>query len=277
MRAFYNAYTQETILPPTVGELQTPNKNTIPQLITQVSWSHNSVIVEKCKDLHQRIFYIVQARNYGWTKNVLIHQIENQTFEKTAINQSNFETALNTKNYHNATVSLKDDYTFDFLELTEKHSEYQLEQAILNNIRKFLIEMGGDFAFVGNQYTISLNNKDYKIDLLLFHRELQALIAVELKVTEFIPEYGGKMNFYLSLLNERVKKPHENPSIGIIICKSKDRTTVEFALQDVNKPIGVATYSISEQLPVELKDFFPTPAELRTRVEQISSILKIRR
>ncbi len=181
MRAFYIAYTKETILPPTVGELQTQNNNLIPQLLTHISWTHNSVIIEKCKNLHERIFYIVQARNYGWTKEELIHQIENQTYEKTAINQSNFEAALINENYQNATGSLKDDYTFDFLELTEKHTEYQLEQAILNNIRKFLIEMGGDFTFVGNQYTISLNDKAYKIDLLLFHRDLQALVAIELK------------------------------------------------------------------------------------------------
>jgi len=171
-------------------------------------------------------------------------------------------------------LSLKDDYTFDFLELSNEHSEYQLEQAILRNIRKFLIEMGGDFTFVGNQFVVNLNDKDYKIDLLLFHRELQALVAIELKVTEFIPEYAGKMNFYLSLLNKTIKKKHEKPSIGIIICKSKSRTTVEFALQDINKPIGIATYSLTKQLPEELKQFFPTTAELKKRVEMINRVLQ---
>jgi len=256
MRAFYLAYSHNTILPLAVGE---------------IGWSHNNVIIEKCKDLNQRNFYIHQTKKYGWTKNILIHQIENKTYEKIIINQQNFEETLPDELQQNAITALKDDYTFDFMELGNKHSEYQLEQAILNNIRKFLIEMGGNFTFVGNQYVIELNGKDYKIDLLLFHRELQSLIAIDLKVTEFIPEYAGKMNFYLSLLNEKVKKPHENPSIGIIICKSKDRTTVEFALRDVNKPIGIATYSLSKTLPIELKQFFPSPEELINRIEKISN------
>ncbi len=272
MRAFYLAYTQDTILPPAVGELKTPNNNALPLALTHIAWSHNCIIVEKCKTLHQRMYYIAQAQNNGWSKNVLIHQIENQNYEKTVVNQSNFENTLISRKANKADLSLKDDYTFDFLELTEKHSEYQLEQAILNNIRRFLIEMGGDFTYMGNQYNISLEGKDYKIDLLLYHRSLQALVAIELKVTEFMPEYAGKMNFYLSLLNEKVKKAHENPSIGIIICKSKERTTVEFALKDVNKPIGVATYSLSQQLPIELRDFFPTAKELEQRVELVADI-----
>lgn len=275
MRAFYKTYTEDTILPLSVGELQTPYNNYIPKLLTQISWTHNYVIIEKCKSLHERIFYIIQARNYGWTKNVLIHQIENQSYEKIAVNQSNFDAALSSNAYSVSTVSLKDDYTFDFLELSAEHSEFQLELAILNNIRKFLIEMGGDFTFVGNQFNITHDGIDYKIDLLLYHRSLQSLVAIELKVTEFKPEYAGKMNFYLSLLNNKVKKSHENPSIGIIICKSKSRTTVEFALQDVNKPIGVATYNLSPQLPLELRDFFPSPEELEKRVEMVTkSLLK---
>ncbi len=274
MRAFYLAYTQDTILPPIVGELKNSNKDVMPKVLTFIAWTHNYIIIEKCKDVNERFFYILQAHNNGWTKNVLIHQIENKTFQKTIINQNNFSETIHIEEQSNAMLSLKDDYTFDFLELSNEHSEYQLEQAILRNIRKFLIEMGGDFTFVGNQFVVNLNDKDYKIDLLLFHRELQALVAIELKVTEFIPEYAGKMNFYLSLLNKTIKKKHEKPSIGIIICKSKSRTTVEFALQDINKPIGIATYSLTKQLPEELKQFFPTTAELKKRVEMINRVLQ---
>jgi predicted nuclease of restriction endonuclease-like (RecB) superfamily len=254
IRAFYVAYQQNEFLPPAVGE---------------IGWTHNYIILEKCKDPQERLFYIYQTKNFGWTKNVLINQIENQSFEKVVINQQNFEQNLPEDLKHQAILALKDDYTFDFLELADKHSEYQLEQAILNNIRQFLIEMGGDFCFIANQYMIDLNGKDYRIDLLLYHRGLQSLIAIDLKIGEFEPEHSGKMSFYLSLLDNQVKKPYENPSIGIIICKSKDQTTVEFALKDVNKPIGVATYSVNKSLPKELSAFFPTSEELANRVEAI--------
>lgn len=172
-----------------------------------------------------------------------------------------------------ATLALKDEYTFGFLGLTPEHSEYELEQALIGNVRRFLIEMGGDFTFIGNQYRLELDDQEYFIDLLLFHRELQCLVAVELKVTEFRPEYAGKMNFYLSLLNERVKKAHEQPSIGIIICQSKQRTVVEFALRDVNKPIGVATYALTDTLPAELRPFFPSNEELVRRLDAVTAAL----
>ena len=149
-----------------------------------------------------------------------------------------------------------------------------MEQALLGNVRRFLIEMGGDFTFLGNQYRLELDDQEYFVDLLLFHRELQCLVAVELKITEFRPEYAGKMNFYLSLLNERVKKPHEQPSIGIIICQSKQRTVVEFALRDMAKPIGVATYTLTDTLPAELRPFFPSNEELVRRLDAVTAALR---
>ena len=252
MRTFFLTYPE--ILPPPVAE---------------IAWTHNYLILEKCKDPNERLFYIHQTKNYGWTKNVLIHQIENQSYQKTLISQQNFEQHLPPHLHDQAILAVKDDYAFGFLELGDKHSEYQLEQAILNNIRQFLIEMGGDFCFIANQFYIDLNGKDYKVDLLLFHRGLQSLVAIDLKIDEFEPEHTGKMGFYLSLLDSRVRKQHENPSIGIIICKDKDHTTVEFALKDVNKPIGVATYSITKSLPNELSAFFPSSEELIKRVEAV--------
>ena len=235
----------------------------------EIGWTHNYIILEKCKDPNERLFYIHQTKNYGWTKNVLIHQIENQSFQKIVTNQQNFEQTLPKELQNQAILAVKDDYAFGFLELGDKHSEYQLEQALINNIRKFLIEMGGDFCFIGNQFVIDLNGKDYKIDLLLYHRGLQSMVAIDLKIGEFEPEHTGKMSFYLSLLDDRIRKSYENPSIGIIICKSKDHTTVEFALKDVNKPIGVATYNISESLPKELSAFFPSSKELIERIDLV--------
>jgi len=258
MRQFYSEYHQSTILQPLVGE---------------ISWSKHLVIMSKCKDEHERHFYIHQAREFGWTKAVLIHQIESGCYQKTLLGQQNFGETLPQATKSRAMLTLKDEYTFDFLEMDELHSEYELEQAIIQNIRKFLIEMGGDFSFIGNQFAVELEGKDYKVDLLLYHRGLQALVAIDLKINEFMPEYVGKMNFYLGLLNRKVRKPHENAGIGIIICKSKDRTTVDFALQDVNKPIGVATYSLSHRLPQKLKAFFPPKEEFIKRVEAVSDAL----
>lgn len=189
------------------------------------------------------------------------------------INQQNFEQTLPKPMQATAALALKDEYTFDFLNLADAHSEYELEQAIIANIRKFLIEMGSDFSFIGNQYVVELDGTDYRIDLLLYHRKLRSLIAIGLKIDEFKPEYAGKMNFYLLLLNNRVRKAYENPSIGIIICKDKGRTTVEFALQDISKPIGAATYTLSPQLPDDLRRFFPTPDEFVRRIETVTNWL----
>ena len=258
MRAFYVTYHANEKLAPLVREL---------------GWSHNIAIMEKCKDDQERLFYLHQTRRNGWSKNVLIHQIEHQSYRKTLLSQQNFSQTLPESTRGAASVALKDEYTFDFLNLPGAYSEHQLEQAILANIRRFLIEMGGDFTFLGNQYTLELDGAEYRVDLLLYHRELRALVALELKIDEFKPEYAGKMNFYLSLLNHRVRKPHENPSIGIVICKSKSRTTVEFALQDVNKPIGVATYTLSPQLPDTLSRFFPSSEEFVRRIEALMAWL----
>lgn len=254
MRAFYLNYVDSEFLAPTARE---------------IGWTHNYIIFEKCKDPNERLFYMYQTKNNGWTKAVLMHQIENQSYQKTLISQQNFEQHLPENVHHQAVLAVKDNYTFGFLELGDKHSEYELEQAILHNIRQFLIEMGGDFCFIANQFYLDLNGKDYKVDLLLYHRGLASLVAIDLKIDEFEPEHTGKMSFYLSLLDNRVKKPHENTSIGIIICKNKDHTTVEFALKDVNKPIGVATYSITKSLPSKLSQFFPSSEELIKRVEAV--------
>ncbi|MDR0287703.1 MAG: DUF1016 domain-containing protein, partial [Clostridiales bacterium] len=153
-----------------------------------------------------------------------------------------------------------------FANLLDEHSEYELEQALVKNIRSFLIEFDGDFAFIGNQYRIEVDDEEYFIDLLLFHRRLQCLVAVELKIGKFIPEYKGKMEFYLNILNDRIKLPHENEAIGIIICKSKKRTTVEYALKDSKKPIGVATYSLSATLPDDYKNVLPSPEEITRKL-----------
>ncbi|WP_425214407.1 PDDEXK nuclease domain-containing protein [Tumidithrix helvetica] len=247
MRSFYLSYSQNEKLQPMVAE---------------IGWSHNLAIMERCKDDLEREFYLWMTRKFGWTKNVLIHQIENQTYEKTLLNQTNFDATLSEESRDRAKLAIKDEYTFDFLELGDEHSERQLETAILAQVEPFLREMGGMFAFVGSQYRLEVGEDEYFIDLLLYHRHLRCLVAVELKVGKFKPEYVGKMQFYLAVLDDKVRMIDEGQSIGIILCKSKDKTTVEYALKDANKPIGVATYRMVSTLPQELKDQLPAPEQV---------------
>ncbi|MEQ1746501.1 MAG: PDDEXK nuclease domain-containing protein [Saprospiraceae bacterium] len=246
----------------------------LPPVVAEIAWSHNIIILEKCKDAHQRFFYIKMAARHHWSKTALTNAIAGQLWENMLLNQHNFEETLPAVQIEGAASVIRDEYTFGFLHLSEPYTEAQLEQALLNNIRDFLASMGGDFTFVGNQVGVTVDGKHFEIDLLLYHRSLQCLVAIDLKIDEFQPEYAGKMNFYLSALNRLYRKPHEQPSIGIIICKSKSRTVVEFALQDVNKPIGIATYTLTESLPKELSQFFPTSQELAERVEALTKNLK---
>lgn len=235
-------------------------------LVREISWSNNIVIMEKCKDDLQREFYIQMTKQYGWTKRILTNFIEAQTYEKYLLNQTNFDMTLPKERRVQAKLAVKDEYTFDFAELSPEYSEHELEMQLVNNIRAFLIEMGGDFTFIGNQYHLIVGSRDLYIDLLLFHRRLRSLVAIELKIGEFEAEYAGKMQLYLTALDEQVKLPDENPSIGIIICKSKDKTYVEYALKQSNVPIGVATYQLSSSLPEDMKALLPEPEEIVQRL-----------
>lgn len=238
-------------------------------MVREIGWSHNIIIMERCRDDLEREFYIRMTRKFGWTKNVLIHRIENQTYEKTLLNQTNFEQTLPQEIRNQAKLAVKDDYTFDFLELGEEHTERQLEFAILAKIEKFLREMGGMFAFLGSQYRLEVSGEEYFIDLLLYHRALKCLVAIELKIGKFIPEYVGKMQFYLAVLDDKVRMGDEKPSIGIILCKSKDKTIVEYALRESNKPIGVAAYRMVTTLPKELRGQLPEPEQIAKLLEGV--------
>ena len=238
-------------------------------LVREISWTKNVIIMERCKDDIRREFYIKATKKFGWTKDVLINQLEGGAFERYMANQTNFGKAVSEKYRHQAKLAVKDEYSFDFLELGEEHSERELGRALLENVRKFLIEMGGYFTFVGNQYRMEIDGQEFFIDLLLYHRQLRCLVAIELKVGAFKPEYAGKMQFYLSALNDITKLPDENSSIGIILCKDKSRTIVEYALKDTKKPIGVSTYKLTEKLPRELKKYLPSPEEMIERIKHL--------
>jgi len=252
MRKFYLEYEDNEKLQPMVGE---------------IGWTHNVLIFTKCKDDLEREFYIRMTKKFGWTKKVLIHQIERNSYALYLTNQTNFEQTLPEKYKNQAVLAVKDEYSFDFLSLANKHSERELEQALMNNIRQFLIAMDGEFSFIGNQYKIEESGDEYFIDLPLFHRKLKSLVAIELKIGEFIPEYAGKMQFYLSLLNDKIKLPEENPSIGIIICKSKKRTRVDYALKDAKQPIGVSSYNITNQLPEQFEGLLPSAEKIQENLK----------
>jgi len=242
--------------------LQYQDKLKLQTMSREIGWSHNVIIFQKCKDNLEREFYILSTKKFGWTYRVLDHQIENKSYEKYLLNQTNFDKSLPQKYKYQAKFAVKDKYNFDFLELSDNHSEYELEIGLINKIREFLAIMGSDFTFVGNQYKLEIDNEEYFIDLLLYHRRLRALIAIELKIGKFKPEFAGKMSFYLSILNDTVKLPDENPSIGIIICQEKNRTIVEYALKETNQPIGVATYKTTKELPTNLQEYLPTATEI---------------
>ncbi|MCF8254366.1 MAG: PDDEXK nuclease domain-containing protein [Bacteroidia bacterium] len=251
IRSFYASYQANEKLAP---------------LVREISWSHNLVIMERCKDELERKFYIQMTRKFGWSKNVLIHQIEGKSYEKYLLNQTNFDQAVPEKYKHQAKLAVKDEYNFEFLEISVEHSERELENALINNIRNFLLELGSDFTFVGNQYRLNIGDEDFYIDILLYHRKLKSLVAIELKTGSFKPEYAGKMNFYLTVLDETIKYEGENPSIGIIICKGKNKTIVEYALRSTTSPIGVSNYKLTETLPKEYKNLLPTPQEIENKL-----------
>ncbi|KZX10140.1 PDDEXK nuclease domain-containing protein [Methanobrevibacter curvatus] len=242
------------------------NEKLLP-LIGEISWTKHILIMQKCKDSQMREFYILATKKFGWTKNVLIHQIESQAYERFLINQTNYDKTLSSEVRKRAILAVKDEYIFDFLDLGEDYCERQLETELVKNIRKFLLEMGSHFTFMGNQYKLEINNKEYFIDLLLYHRKLKCLVAIELKIGEFIPEYKGKMEYYLEILNDKVKLLDENNSIGIIICKEKDRTVVEYSLKSSNLPIGVATYETTCDLPKNYEKLLPNAEEIAEKVD----------
>lgn len=238
-------------------------------LVREISWSHNLIIMEKCNDNLEREFYIRMSKKMGWTKNVLIHQIENQSYEKTLISETNFNKTVPEKIRNQAKLAVKDEYTFDFLELGAEHDEKELERAILRKLERFLKEMGGLFTFVGSQYRLQIDGTEFFIDLLLFHRRLKCLVAIELKIGKFQAENVGKMQFYLAALDDMVRLGHEKPSIGIILCQNKGKTTVEYALKNSKRPIGISTYRLFKKLPQQLKTQLPTPEQIQGLLAEI--------
>jgi len=233
----------------------------------EISWSKHVIILQKCKDFEMKKFYILATKKFNWSFRVLRNQIDNKTYERFLLNQTNFDETITKELKNKDNLVVKDEYIFDFLGIEDEYTEKELELALIKNIRSFLIEMGFQFTFVANQFKIDLADKEYYIDLLLYHRQLKCLVAIELKIGEFKPEYKGKMEFYLNILNDKFKLEDENDSIGILICKEKNRTVVEYSLMRSNLPIGVARYKTTKDLPKDYENLLPHKDEIIEKVD----------
>lgn len=247
MRAFAEAWPDEPFV-------QAP--------LAQITWYHNIAILEKVGDSERRAWYARQTIEQGWSRNVLVHQIDSGLYERQGRALINFDRTLPAPRSDLAHQLLKDPYNFDFLSLGLETQERDLEQALLRHIREFLLELGVGFAFVGSQYHLAVADQDYYLDMLFYHLKLRCYVVIDLKIGEFKPEDAGKMNFYLSALDDILRHPDDQPSIGVILCKSKNQVIVEYTLRDMRKPIGVAEYQITQALPEHLQMSLPTIAEL---------------
>jgi len=233
-----------------------------------VPWTHNIIIIQKIKDLKEREYYLKAVKQTGWNKNVLINQIKANAYDYHLKNPklSNYSETLPEHLAEQANENLKSVYNLDFLNATKPLLERQLENLLVNKVKDLLIELGYGFAFIGNQYKIELGGETFFVDLLFYNRKLNCLVAIELKTGKFLAEYVSKMNLYLEILDETVKEPHENPSIGIILCAEKNNLIVEYSLRNAPKPIGVAKYELVRKLPEKLKNKLPTLDELKQQL-----------
>jgi len=262
MRQFYIEYQDDTNLQQLVGE---------------IPWGQNLTIMSKVKDRDARNYYLTATLEMGWSRNVLIHQIKSQAYERHCLanKQHNFQQALPKHLAAQADQAMKDVYMLDMLGVEKPILEAELESQMVSKIKEVMLELGYGFAFIGNQYRIVANGKEYFIDLLFSNRRLNALVAIELKVGRFKPEYAGKMNFYLNLLDDYVREPGETPSIGIILCTERDYFEVEYALRGLDKPVGVSEYLLTRELPDELKNKLPDAKHLEDEIRKEISAIKV--
>jgi predicted nuclease of restriction endonuclease-like (RecB) superfamily len=251
MRAFAEAWPEEAI---------------VQRLVAQIPWGHNVRLLDHVKTADERRWYIEQTVANGWSRNVLVLQIESGLYHRQGKALTNFQRVLPEPQSDLAQQILKDPYNFDFLTLSAEARERDLERALLDHLRQFLIELGVGFAFVGSQYPLEISGQDYRLDLLFYHLRLRAFIVVEVKIGPFRPEYVGKMNFYLSAVDDLLRHASDQPSIGLILCKSKDGIIVEYALRDTAKPMGIAEFRLQERLPERLQGSLPTIEELEAEL-----------
>ncbi len=223
-----------------------------------IPWGHHLAIIAKCKQLGEALYYVQATRTHGWSRSVLVHQIESGLWQREGRAVTNFVDTLPATHSDLAAQTLKDPYLFDFLSLTKEHTERELELGLIQHISQFLLELGAGFAYIGRQVPLQVGEREFFIDLLFYHTRLHAYVVVELKTGEFEPEFAGKLNFYLKAVDEQLRSEGDAPSIGLLLCKSKDRLVAEYALSDVHKPMGIASYELTHTLPAALQDKLPS-------------------
>ena len=243
--------------------------SSVRQLLFQIPWGHHVLILTKIKEPEAALFYIQQTIEHNWSRAVLGLQVEQNLYARQGKAVSNFQATLPEQQANIAQQMLKDPYNFDFLTLEPNVQELEIEKQLTEHITKFLLELGKGFAFVGRQYHLPVGNKDYYLDLLFYHIRLRCFVVIELKAVEFEPEFAGKLNFYLSAADDLLKTENDQPTIGILLCKNKDKIEFEYALRDINKPIGVSEFTFTEILPEELKTNIPTVEEFETELNKI--------
>jgi predicted nuclease of restriction endonuclease-like (RecB) superfamily len=237
--------------------------------LAQLSWYHHITLIEKVNDPTLRFWYAQKAVENGWSRDMMVVQLQNQLHERLGKAIHNFTTTLPSPQSDLMRQALKDPYIFDFLDLAEKAQEKDLEDGLIEHILQFLLELGKGFAFVGRQYPIIVDEEEYRIDLLFYHLKLHCYMAIDLKIGRFKPEYAGKMNFYLSALDDMVKTDIDNPSIGLILCKDKRNVTAEYALKDLSKPIGIAEFKLPHQMPLYLEKNLPSIQDLEAKLKSL--------
>ncbi len=236
------------------------------QAVAQIPWGHNLLIVSKSRNHEEALFYVQKTIENNWSRAVLTHQIEGNLFGREGKAITNFSASLPTPQSDLARQTLKDPYIFDFLSIRDKHDERELEDALVAHVTKFLLELGAGFSFIGRQYKVTVDDEDFLIDLLFYHVKLHCYVVVELKAEAFKPEFAGKLNFYVSAVDGILKTEQDKPTVGMLICKSKKKTVVEYSLKDMTKPIGVSEYQITHALPDELKSSLPTIEEIEAEL-----------
>jgi len=236
----------------------------VQEVLAQITWYNNITLIEKVKDRSERNWYVTKIAENGWSRNVLLHQIESNLYarQKSVDKTSNFMEKLPSPINKLAIEALKDPYIFDFITMREDMNERDIEAQLVKKITKVLLELGSGFAFIGNQYHLNIGGDDFYLDLLFYNLKLRCYVVIELKTGKFKPEYTGKLNFYLSAVDDILKTELDNSTIGIILCKEKNKLVAEYALKDMSKPIGVSEYKLLEEIPLELKGTLPSIEEL---------------
>ena len=244
----------------------------VQEALAQITWYHNIALLDKLNDYNERLWYVNETAKNGWSRNVMVIQIQTDLYKRYGKSINNFQSTLPAPQSDLAASIIKDPYNLEFLDIQGKFHERELEEKLIDHIRKFLLELGQGFAFIGNQYHVELEGEDYYMDLVFYHVKLKCYVVIELKTGKFKPEYAGKLNFYLNLMDRRVKDDSDNPTIGLILCEEKRSITVEYAIEGINKPMGVSQFKLTEQLPDKLKQYLPTAEELIKLGSDISEL-----